>query len=223
MSVADAAQAAVITFDGQSGFVKNGDVIQENGYQIRFFAPDPNAPAGSVTIGQFVTPGGTCGASPCPNATSTYLDLFSSGFIDIVPASGNGTFSFKSLDASFIGPSDVSYPGFAGAIQVQGYNPGQNAVIDQFNLPAPDADGNVAFQTFGADNLAGQQFVEIAIFGETCDVNGNCTGLNNGSGQYALDNIVLSDQPRNDVPEPATAALLMAGFLGFGVRARKRA
>lgn len=224
MSVAGAAQAAVITFDGQSGTVKNGDVIQENGYLISFFAPDPTAPAGSVTIGQFVNPGGTCAASPCPtNDTSTFLDLFSSGYIDIVPISGSGTFSFQSLDASFIGPSPVSYPGFAGTVQVAGFNQGQNPVVDQFNLPAPDTRGNVAFQTFTAANLAGQQFAEIAIYGTTCDAAGNCTGLDNGSGQYALDNIVLSDQPNDSVPEPATAALLMAGVLGFGVRARKRA
>jgi hypothetical protein len=223
MSAAGAAQAAVITFDTQSGTVVNDQAFDANGYQVRFFAPGDVTP-GTVPIGQYAN-GSTCGGgSSCPtNDASTFLDLYSNGYVDIVPASDSGTFSFTSLDASFFGATDVSYPNFAGAIQVRGYNQGQLEAIDQFNLPAPDGNGNVSLQTFLADNLAGQQFSEIAIFGLTCDTNGDCIGLDGGSGQYALDNIVLSDQPSNNVPEPATAALLGAGMLGFGARRRKRA
>jgi hypothetical protein len=166
----------------------------------------------------------TCAGKVCPtDDASTFFDLFSSGYVDIVPATGSGTFSFTSLDASFIGMAGVDYPLTAGAIQVFGFNPGANPVTEQFNLAGP-SNGQTSFQTFTASSdFASQQFAEIAVVGFLCDASGECTGLDNNGGEYALDNIMLSDQPVSNVPEPATAALLAAGLLGFGVRKRKRA
>lgn len=226
LASAGAAQAAVITFEGNSGPAFNQDVIQQAGYTITFVDPGAVAPPGTVQIGRFIDGSNpnACGTSICPtNNTTTYFDLFNSGFIDITPTSSGSTFTFGGLDASLIALPGVEYPSFPAAVQVIGFRADNSTETIQFNLP-----NATAFQTFdvldavGGENFAQQKFVEIAIVGFRCDASGNCTGLDNGNGEVGLDNIVLSDLPVS-VPEPATASLLAVGLLGLGSRLRRRA
>jgi hypothetical protein len=227
LASAGAAQAAVITFEGNAGTAYNQDAFQEAGYTVTFFDPGAAAPAGTVPIGRFINGSdpASCGAGNiCPaNNTSTYLDLFNSGFIDIVPTAPGAAFSFNGLDASFIAMLGGNYPPTPAAVQVIGILADGSSTAIQFNLPQ-----TTAFQTFtpgdaaGGDAFAQLNFVEIAIVGFRCDARGACTGLDNGPGQIGLDNIRLSDLPVNDVPEPATASLLAAGLLGLGLRGRRR-
>jgi hypothetical protein len=227
LASAGAAQAAVITFEGNAGTAWNGDAFQQAGYTVTFFDPGAVAPAGTVAIGRYINGSdpASCGAGNiCPdNNTSIYLDLFNSGFIDIVPTAPGAAFSFRGLDASFIAMLGVNYPVTPAALQVIGILADGSSTAIQFNLPQTPA-----FQTFttgdavGGDAFAQLNFVEIAIVGFRCDTEGRCSGLDNGPGQVGLDNIRLSDLPDNNVPEPATASLLAAGLLGLGLRSRRR-
>jgi hypothetical protein len=227
LASAGAAQAAVITFEGNAGTAFNQDAFQQAGYTVTFVDPGAAAPPGTVAIGRFIDGSNpaTCGAGNiCPaNNASTYFDLFNSGFIDIVPTVSGATFSFNSLDASFIAMQGVDYPPTPAAVQVIGFLAGGGSTAIQFNLPQ-----TTAFQTFtpadaiGGDAFAAMNFIEIAIVGFRCDAQGACNGLDGGNGQIGLDNISLSNLPVNDVPEPATASLLAFGLLGLGLRARRR-
>jgi hypothetical protein len=227
MASAGAAQAAVITFEGNAGTAFNRDTFQEDGYTVTYFDPAGAAPPGTVPIGRYID-GGTpasCGAGNiCPtNNPSTYLDLFNSGYVDIVPTVSGATFRFNALDASFIAMAGVDYPPTPAALQVIGFLPGGGQTAIQFNLPL-----TTAFQTYAASDAVGgaafamMDFTEIAIVGFRCNPDGFCNGLDNGPGQIGLDNIRLSEPLVSDVPEPATAALLTAGLLGLGLRVRRR-
>jgi hypothetical protein len=215
-----AAQAAVITFEGNSGAAYNQDAFRQAGYTVGFFDPAGSAPARTVQVGRFVDGSNpaACGVNVCPiNNASTYFDLFNSGFIDILPNVSGATFSFSGLDASFIaGINNVLTP---AAVQVLGVLADGSTTAIQFNLP-----WTTAFQSYTlADAVGGAEFgklrfTEIAIIGYRCDARGQCSGLDNGNGQIGLDNIRLTD-----VPEPATASLVALGLLGLGIRARRRA
>jgi hypothetical protein len=220
LASAGAAQAAVITFEGNSGPALNGQTIGEAGYAVNFSAPTDATPPGTVLVGRFIDGAdpASCGPNICPtNNPSTYFDLFGTGYVDIMPASGTGTFSFRGLDASFIGTPGTTYPPTPAAIQVVGFVNGTEAGRVQFDLQGP-ADGTASFDRFKAGpDFAQMQFTEIAIVGFVCNAQGDCTGLDNNAGQFALDNITLSD-----VPEPATLSLMALGLLGVGSFARRR-
>jgi len=219
------AHAAVITFEGLSGPAFNQQGFNEAGYNVSFVAPG-NVPPNTVLIGRFIdgSDPASCGTSICPTDNpTTYLDLFNTGYVDIITAGTPGaTFRFSSLDASFIASEDTTYPNFPAALQVIGFRADGTSTSIQFDIP-----NVIDFQTFNAADVdpsfAGQDFVEIAIVGFGCVQNGQCSGLDGTPGEIGLDNIVLSDlSPGSQVPEPATLSLLAFGLMGLGARMRRR-
>jgi hypothetical protein len=230
LASAGAAQAAVITFEGNSGPAFNQDTIQQAGYAVSFVAPDRapgvSLPPHTVRVGRFIDGANpaSCGANICPgNNATTYFDLFGNGYVDILPDTGTGTFSFRGLDAGFIGTPGGAYPPTPAAIQVIGFFADGSSESAQFDLMGPTG-GTTSFGRFKASqDFAQRQFAEIAIVGFVCNAQSQCHGLDNNAGQFALDNITLFDLPAGNVPEPATASLLALGLLGLGRYARRRA
>lgn len=223
-----AAQAAVITFEGQNGPAFNQQSFNEAGYNVAFVDPGAAAPPNTVLIGRFIDGSNpaSCAPSICPTDNpTTFFDLFNTGFIDITATTPGSTFRFSSLDASLIAMAGVNYPPTPAALQVIGVRADNTTATVQFNIP-----NALDFQTFNAADAAGgatfaqQDFVEIAIVGFSCNAAGQCRGLDGTPGEIGLDNIVLSDVPGpgNQVPEPATLSLLAFGLMGLGARMRRR-
>ncbi len=223
---AGAAQAAVITFEGQAGPAFNQQSFNEAGYNVAFVDPGAAAPPNTVLIGRFIDGSNpaSCAPSLCPTDNPTvFFDLLNNGFIDITANTPGATFRFSSLDASLIATPDVDYPLFPGALQVFGFRADGSATAIQFNIP-----NALDFQTFNAADVdpafAQEDFVEVAIVGFSCNSAGQCGGLDGRPGEIGLDNIVLSDlpPPGGQVPEPATLSLLAFGLMGLGARVRRR-
>lgn len=228
LASAGAAQAAVITFEGQSGQALNTRSFVQDGYTVAFLDPGASAPPNSMLIGRFINGSdpASCGPNICPtNNDTTYFDLLTSGLIDITPNTSGATFSFSGLDASFIAAIGEQYPIVPAALQVIGLR-ADGTTVDTIQFDIPDA---IAFQHYAATDAVGglefsqQQFIELAIVGFRCDADFQCGGLGDNPAQIGLDNIALSDLPPTNVPEPASAALVALGLLGMGARARRRA
>ena len=222
------AQAAVITFEGQTGAAYNQQSFNEAGYNVAFIDPGAAAPPNTVLIGRFIDGSNpaSCAPSICPTDNpTTFFDLLNTGFIDITANTPGATFRFSSLDASLIAMAGVDYPLFPGALQVIGVRADNSSTAIQFNIP-----NALDFQTFNAADVDGglafsqEDFVEVAIVGFGCNRAGQCGGLDGTPGEIGLDNIVLSDVPGpgNEVPEPATLSLLAFGLMGLGARMRRR-
>jgi hypothetical protein len=223
------AHAGVITFDNGYGPVGGMDssnpdswtydAYREAGYGIGFYSNVPGGEGSSV--GMFVDGSDfTCdsGMACPPNKTGTYYAALNDSYMDIMYEAGAG-FMLKSFDASFVGgnPSLASYPNPPGLIRVQAFRANGSYLTQDFWLNGPTASGFQLdhFETTG--DFANTVFVEALVFGFACDTTGNCKAFQTDKGQFAIDNIAMTD-----VPEPATAAIVGLGLLGLGAARRRR-
>jgi hypothetical protein len=216
------AHAGVITFDGDYvGAIGGGDVLEEAGYSIGFYANVPGGGFGNLVGQIFDGNDSSCDTQSmaCPaNTSGAYYGALNDSYMDIMFTAGAG-FKLKSFDASFIGgsPTLSSYPSVPGLLRVQAFLANGTYLVQDFALPGPTTTGFKLnhFTTTGA--FANTTFVEALVFGFSCNTAGSCNAFATDRGQFAIDNITSTD-----VPEPATAAIVGLGLLGLGAARRRR-
>lgn len=215
------AQAGVITFEGYAGAMGGGEAWNEAGYSIGLWANVADGGVGTLVGSIIDGDESTCDTSSmaCPaNKYGNYYAALNDSYMDITFSAGAG-FLLKSFDASFVGSSPAlnSYPNPPGLIRVVGYRADGGSLTQDFWLNGPTAAGFQLdhFDTTGA--FANTMFVEALVFGYACDTGGSCKAFQTNKGQFAIDNIAMTD-----VPEPATAAIVGLGLLGLGAARRRR-
>jgi hypothetical protein len=216
------AHAGIITFDGDYvGPIGGGDMWEQAGYSVGFYANVPGDGIGNL-VGQILDGNdSSCDTQSmaCPaNTSGAYYGAFDDSYLDIRFTAGAG-FQLKSFDASFIGGTSSlsSYPNPPGLIRVQAFRANGSYLTQDFwlNGPTPTGFRLAHFNATGA--FANTTFVEALMFGYSCNTSGSCSAFSTDKGQFAIDNITMSD-----VPEPATAAIVGLGLLGLGAARRRR-
>jgi len=216
------AHAGVITFDGDYvGPMGGGESWNEAGYSIGLWANVADGGVGTLVGSIIDGDASTCDTSSmsCPaNKYGNYYAALNDSYMDIQFSAGAG-FMLKSFDASFVGGSAnlSSFANPPGLIRVQGFKQDGSYLTQDFWLNGPTTAGFQLdhFDTTGA--FANTMFVEALVFGYACSTAGSCSAFSTNRGQFAIDNIAMTD-----VPEPATAAIVGLGLLGLGVARRRR-
>lgn len=215
LCAAPAAQAGVLNFEGYAdNFVQDGSPVSVGKYLVE------TAGGGFGLIGNNDSCLGGGVACPVNNATTYFISADDSySFVEMVDGS---KFKISSLDASFVGFDNQSYPaGVAGLLLVSAWNyaTGQVGATLQLALAGP-ANGAFNFATYNMAALGGgAMFDYVRLLAYACDTSGSCNRTTNQA-QFALDNVNTIDA--SDVPEPGSFALLGLGLFGIGAVARRR-
>lgn len=214
------AHAGVLDFEGPSAdtpFIFAGDINQFGDYWAESYGgTQPGDLVGSVIDG---SDNGLCVGITCPaNNASHYCAALDDGYF-YFGLKDNLNFTVKSLQASFIGAGQPSFPATSGVLLLQGYDSAGVAVSSalQIGLSGPTAGAfNFASYDLSATTFGNTSFGFVLVLGFACDASGDCNrGANLAN--YALDNFVTVT-----VPEPGTWALLGLGLAGLGVFSRRR-
>lgn len=217
-------QAEIIRFEGGFGPAIHNDVYVEGKFSFLSLGSGALTQAENegTYVGEFFqgSDSAGCGVSmACPtNNPSTYYGALNDGYVSVFANDGRG-FSVKSLAASYIGNTATitGYPAVAGLLRVQGWDATGASLTQTFNLAGPAAAG-FQFSNFTlAAAFAAREWVELAIFGFTCNTAGSCNAFTTNRGQFAIDNLDLVQ-----VPEPASALLVALGLAGLVNGARRR-
>ena len=196
-------------------FIFTSDFNQFGDYWIRSWGGTQTGDlVGSVIDG---SDNGLCVGISCPvnNASHCYAALDDGYFY--FGMNDNSSFVLKSLQASFIGAGQSSFPATSGMLVLQGFNlagAGVGSAL-QIGLSGPTAGSfNFASYDLSATAFGNTSFGFVRVVGYACDTSGNCNRTADLA-NYALDNLVT-------VPEPGTWALLGLGLAGLGVFSRRR-
>lgn len=163
----------------------------------------------------------SCFGITCPvNNPSQFYATLNDGVLAMGSTLGN-KFKVNGFDASFIGAAGAVLPGVSGLLRIQGVVNGVGSLTQTYQLPGPDALGNLNFFQYNTQGaFATTEFDFLYIFGFTCNTSGSCSAFGTNAGQFAIDNINVTVA---GVPEPASLALAALGLLAAGAARRKRA
>ena len=226
-----AAQATVIDFEEaiSSPFAPfaplfgHGDEFYQGQYWIDPFSDSAVAQPGDL-VGALIDGSdlaNTCFGITCPvnNATHFYAGL-NDGALALGSMVPGQTFKVKGFDASFIGAGGATLPAVAGLLRLQGHlADGSGSITQSYQLPGLDQAGNLNFYSYNTtDAFANAEFDYMYVFGFSCNSAGSCAAFQTDQGQFAIDNIDLT----NNVPEPASLALMALGLAGIGATRRRR-
>lgn len=213
------AQAGVvnINFEGDASpiFFSGGYTEIDNYWIESYGGTQTNDLAGLIIDGSDRT---ACVGISCPvNNTSRYYAGVDDGYF-YFGLENNREFKAKSLQASFIGAGQASFPAVSGILQLQGFNNNGSLVggAMQLALAGPTA-GSFRFADYNLGAFGSNNVAYVRVLGYACDTSGNCNRNSNLS-NFAIDNISLYA-----VPEPLTLGLFGLGLAGLAASRRRRA
>lgn len=220
-ALAAPAQAGVIGFETGYGMaIGSGETYSEAGFDLLFEAYDYTAVGSAVGAIIDGTDPTACVDMACPVGNEGYYyGAFNDSIVYVTSGTAGQRFNVKSFDASFIGadPNLASYPIYSGLLRIQGWLANGSWVTQDFLLDRPTQSGFDFGNYLAPSAFASLDFVQIAMFGFTCDASGSCDAFTTNRGQFALDNLELTA-----VPEPASALLFGLGLAGLVAGARRR-
>lgn len=212
------AQASVLNFEGSaadSPFIFQGDHLQFGEYWTESY--------GGARSGDFVgmiidgSDNGLCYLScPVNNPTNYYASLDDGYFY--FGRNNDALFMLKSLQVSFIGAGQLSYPSTAGIVQLRGFGADDGFLGGvQFGVSGPNSSGAFNFADFdlSATSLGNTLVSYVQVVGFSCAPGASGCVRNGDLANFAFDNLVT-------VPEPTSWALFGLGLIGLGVFSRRR-
>lgn len=219
LSACGFAQAGVLDFEQEidTPFIGTLDHVQFGDYWVEAYGGTQQGDlVGAMVDG---SDNGLCMAVSCPvNNKSTYYTALDDGYF-YFGLNNDANFRVRSLQASFIGAGQASFPSVSGILVLQGFNQLGAAVGNaiQVGLAGPNKQGEFNFANYNTGAFANTTVSYVRVLGYACDTTGNCN-RNSNLANFAIDNIVTTT-----VPEPTTLALLGLGVAGVAFARRRRA
>lgn len=236
--MAGAAHAATVTFDGVQNVVtpqlaagdtayNTGDAFTANGFTFRTNngpGVDAGETGGVGAIFDSANPT-NCTILECPSgADGLYFAGLNDGALNITNTfitPNVAGFRLAGLHYSFVAPVGNLANGSYGQLVLTGTTQAGTTLTSSLDFAGQDGTGRFSFASAGADDaFGGTILTSLSINACLFDDSGACSterSFTQNQAQFALDDLVL-----NEVPEPASVALMLLGLAGLGSVSRRR-